>query len=251
MPNFTPGKGQPWLHVQAGRQEAGEQPCRKGSGGFGQQQIEYEPVVCLGSHIHLLNHGLLHRQQCGDLLCCGTHGLQGDSLLHQGPFHRLQGNCCSGTWSTSCPPSALTWCLQGWFSLLAVPAAVVCRSGSRSGCRSGEPVSEGRCYNHHAASPSSWAFNPARFCCACLPTASSLGDGAVRMGRYQRTVPPLWAGNTPLGLLIGAVPRHSTIPPSYFEQPMLDKQPLNPSYYSMPCNITIHDNDKYYNKQRP
>ena len=34
---------------------------------------------------------------------CGTHGLQGDSLLHQGPLHRPQGNFVSSTWSTSSP----------------------------------------------------------------------------------------------------------------------------------------------------
>lgn len=44
-----------------------------------------------------------------DLLCHRTHGLQRDSLLHQG----LQVNLCSNTWSTSCP---LLWHLQGWFS---------------------------------------------------------------------------------------------------------------------------------------
>ena len=37
---------------------------------------------------------------------CSTvdlHGLQGDSLSHHGLLHRLQGNICSGAWSTSSP----------------------------------------------------------------------------------------------------------------------------------------------------
>ncbi|KAK4811166.1 hypothetical protein QYF61_019797 [Mycteria americana] len=37
---------------------------------------------------------------------CSTvdlHGLQGDSLPHHGLHHGLQGNLCSGTWSTSFP----------------------------------------------------------------------------------------------------------------------------------------------------
>jgi len=31
------------------------------------------------------------------------HGLQGHSLPHPGLLHGLQGNFCSGAWSTSCP----------------------------------------------------------------------------------------------------------------------------------------------------
>jgi len=36
-------------------------------------------------------------------ICCtvNLHGLQWDSLPHHGLHHRLQGNLCSGTWSTS------------------------------------------------------------------------------------------------------------------------------------------------------
>jgi len=30
-------------------------------------------------------------------------GLKGSNLLHHGLLHRLQGNLCSGTWSTSSP----------------------------------------------------------------------------------------------------------------------------------------------------
>ena len=59
-------------------------------------------------HIHLLHRGLLNGLQRGDLLRRGTHGLQGDSLLHHRPLHGLQGNFSSGAWSPSCPPSALT-----------------------------------------------------------------------------------------------------------------------------------------------
>ncbi|XP_071898545.1 uncharacterized protein [Anas platyrhynchos] len=44
----------------------------------------------------------------------GAHGLQGDSLLHQEPLHRLQGNC-SGAWSTSCPAPALMLWAGGLF----------------------------------------------------------------------------------------------------------------------------------------
>jgi len=43
--------------------------------------------------------GPAHRFQCGYVL----HGLQGHSLPHCGLIQRLQGNPCSGTWSTSSP----------------------------------------------------------------------------------------------------------------------------------------------------
>ena len=44
-------------------------------------------------------------------MCCSVdsysamvlHGPQGDNLHHHGLHHRLQGNLCSGTWSTSSP----------------------------------------------------------------------------------------------------------------------------------------------------
>ncbi|KAK4810807.1 LOW QUALITY PROTEIN: hypothetical protein QYF61_008779 [Mycteria americana] len=71
---------------------------------------------------NLLQHGLLSTG-CSFLqgmsICCGVgssvgcrvdicsttvlHGLQGDKLLHHGLRYRLQGNLCSGTWSTSSP----------------------------------------------------------------------------------------------------------------------------------------------------
>lgn len=52
---------------------------------------------------------------------CGTHGLQGDSLLHRGPLHRPQGNV------PGAPPALLLhspWGLQGYFLLLSLLAAV-------------------------------------------------------------------------------------------------------------------------------
>ena len=44
-------------------------------------------------------------------MCCSVdsysamvlHGPQGDNVHHHGLHHRLQGNLCSGTWSTSSP----------------------------------------------------------------------------------------------------------------------------------------------------
>lgn len=49
----------------------------------------YRPQTPLGQ-IHLLHHGLLHGLQ-RDLLHVGP---MGNSLLHQGSLHRLQGNFC-------------------------------------------------------------------------------------------------------------------------------------------------------------
>lgn len=63
MPDRAPGKGQPWLSVQIGGQEAGEQPHRKGPGGFGQQQVEYKSTVCPGSQKHQLGPGV-HQAWC-------------------------------------------------------------------------------------------------------------------------------------------------------------------------------------------
>jgi len=39
----------------------------------------------------------------GYLLHCGPPRAAGDNLLHHGLLHRLQGNLCSGAWSTSSP----------------------------------------------------------------------------------------------------------------------------------------------------
>jgi len=93
----------------------GHQPCQQicssvgsslqGSAGPARSLLQYR--VPKGSQplsvIHLLWHGVLHGLS-GDI--CSTvdlHGLQGDSLPHQGLLHRLQGNLCSSTWSTSSP----------------------------------------------------------------------------------------------------------------------------------------------------
>jgi len=54
--------------------------------------------------IPLLWRGALPGLQVG--LCSppmGLHGLQGHSLPHHGLLQGLQGNLCSGAWSTSCP----------------------------------------------------------------------------------------------------------------------------------------------------
>uniref|UniRef100_A0A8B9MTF9 SPATS2-like protein n=1 Tax=Accipiter nisus TaxID=211598 RepID=A0A8B9MTF9_9AVES len=51
--------------------------------------------------IHLLRRGILHGLQVDISSTVDLHGLQGDSLPHQGLHHRLQGNLCSSTWSIS------------------------------------------------------------------------------------------------------------------------------------------------------
>jgi len=43
------------------------------------------------------------RASDGYLLHCGPPWAAGDSLSHHGLLHRLQGNLCSGAWSTSSP----------------------------------------------------------------------------------------------------------------------------------------------------
>ncbi|KAK4826200.1 hypothetical protein QYF61_006144 [Mycteria americana] len=53
--------------------------------------------------IHLLWHGVLHGLQVDISSTINLHGLQGDSLPHHGLHHGLQGNLCSGAWSTSSP----------------------------------------------------------------------------------------------------------------------------------------------------
>jgi len=54
-------------------------------------------------HIHLLWRGVLHRLQVDICSTVDLRGLQRESLLHHGLHHRLQGNPCSGAWSTSSP----------------------------------------------------------------------------------------------------------------------------------------------------
>ncbi|KAK4821752.1 hypothetical protein QYF61_000813 [Mycteria americana] len=70
-----------------------------------------EPAPAWASHgvtasfrcIHLLWCGVLHGLQVDICSTMDLHGLQGDSLPHHGLNHWLQGNLCSGTWSTSSP----------------------------------------------------------------------------------------------------------------------------------------------------
>jgi len=91
---------------------------------------------------NLFHHGLLSPRvcrSCCELLLqvlpelqveiCSTmdlHGLQGNSLPHHGLLHGLQGNLCSGAWSTSSPPSALTLGSAGVFHIFSIlsPATV-------------------------------------------------------------------------------------------------------------------------------
>ncbi|KAK4827032.1 hypothetical protein QYF61_013166 [Mycteria americana] len=55
------------------------------------------------SGIHLLWHGVGHGLQMDICSTINPHGLQGDSLPHHGLHQGLQGNLCSGAWSTSSP----------------------------------------------------------------------------------------------------------------------------------------------------
>jgi len=55
------------------------------------------------SGIHLLRRGVIHWLQVGICSTLDLHGLQVDSLPHHGLHYMLQGNLCSGTWSTSSP----------------------------------------------------------------------------------------------------------------------------------------------------
>ncbi|XP_063187185.1 uncharacterized protein LOC134513912 [Chroicocephalus ridibundus] len=51
--------------------------------------------------IYLLRCGVLHRLQVDFCSATNLQDLQGDSLPHHALHHMLQGNLCSGTWSTS------------------------------------------------------------------------------------------------------------------------------------------------------
>ena len=55
------------------------------------------------SGILLLQRGLLLGLQVNIFSTVDLHGLQGDSLPQHGLHYRLQGNLCSGTWTTSSP----------------------------------------------------------------------------------------------------------------------------------------------------
>ncbi|KAK4829708.1 hypothetical protein QYF61_006083 [Mycteria americana] len=80
-------------------------------------------VTASFGHIHLLQHGVLHRLQVDICSTMDLHGLQGDSLPHHSLHHGLQGNLCSGTWSTSSP---------SFFTDLEYrDAARLCRDGFR------------------------------------------------------------------------------------------------------------------------
>ncbi|KAM9616085.1 uncharacterized protein ACIBXB_020459 [Morphnus guianensis] len=67
------------------------------------------------SGIPLLRCGVLPGLQVEICSAVDLHGLQGDSLPHHGLPRGLQGNLCSGAWSISSPPSALTWGAAGLF----------------------------------------------------------------------------------------------------------------------------------------
>jgi len=73
--------------------------------------LVWGPVWALGGG--LLPHGVLH-------VCR-------DSLPHHGLLHGCRGTFLSGAWSTSCPPSALTW----WSAELLLSH----RPNPLSGCR--------------------------------------------------------------------------------------------------------------------
>jgi len=79
-------------------------------------------------------------------ICSGLvlHGLQGDNLLHHGLHHGLQGNLCSGGWSTS-SPSILT-------------GLSVCRVVSLT-------------YSHSSLTGGVWHFLPFLKCITELPPA--------------------------------------------------------------------------------
>ena len=66
-------------------------------------------------HIHLLWRGVSTGCRVDICSTMDLHGLHGDNLCHHGLHHGLQGNLCSGTWSTSSPPSSLTLSM-GWRS---------------------------------------------------------------------------------------------------------------------------------------
>jgi len=53
--------------------------------------------------IHLLWGGVLSRLQVNLCSTMDLDGLQGHSVPHHDLLHGLQGNLCSGAWSTSSP----------------------------------------------------------------------------------------------------------------------------------------------------
>jgi len=82
--------------------------CLQGSTGPGRSLFQCGlPTGSLPpSGIHLLQNGVLHGLQVDICSTMELHGLQGDSLRHHGFHHGVQGNLCSGAWSTSFPPAS-------------------------------------------------------------------------------------------------------------------------------------------------
>ena len=94
------------------------------------------------SDIHLLWRGILRGLQVDVCSTINLHGLKGDSLPHHSLLHRLQGNLCSGTWSTSSPY---------FFTDLGVCRVLTPLSGCKchyTGVFSSLILSQ-RCYHHH------------------------------------------------------------------------------------------------------
>jgi len=67
--------------------------------------------------IHVLWCGFFHTLQVDICSTVDLSGLQMDSLPHHGLLHGLQGNLCSGTWSTSSPSFFTDICVCGVVSL--------------------------------------------------------------------------------------------------------------------------------------
>jgi len=99
----------------------------------------WEPAQVQNSHgvtasfgcIHLLCRGVFPGLQVKICSITDLHGLQGHSLPHHGLQHGLQGNLCSGAWSTSSPSFIdLAVCrvvslISSVFSLLSPDAVAV------------------------------------------------------------------------------------------------------------------------------
>lgn len=75
--------------------------------------VGYQQATVPLGNVHLL-HGL----HCGYLLWHNPPWVARKSLLHCGPFSRLQGNTCSISWSTSSLSFSDLWCFQCYSSHL-------------------------------------------------------------------------------------------------------------------------------------
>ena len=109
----------------------GHKPCQQTCSGVGSSlhestglalgsalvQISHGVTTSFG-HLCLLWHGVLPVLQVDICSTMDLHGVQGDSLPHHGLLlHELQGNLCSGAWSTFSPVLLhWPWCLQNCFS---------------------------------------------------------------------------------------------------------------------------------------